>query len=184
VREESEREFIERALLSSLAEQTRGSGTADEEEKDILEATRLVSEREFEESSARVMAASRAEHHGGQPSAEMTLALELSALSDEEVLQRALKQSREVARSPTVHSSSSSSSSSSASVMSHSASLFAREEEELQRALNASMSGYSVPVLQPFDGGGGGGSFYVSNSGGLEEMDEELMRAIEESMRK
>ena len=225
IKEQSEMEYLDRAILSSLSEEAQAQKQqqhyVEDEEEQLLEQAKRASELEYQQqqdqlekellrsaaggagtgSSQRTPTRNTAATTSSQSSSLWT-PQQLSSMSENEVLELALKQSLEEKKLQSV--SFNAATSASAAVTASRAgpqrysdgdiSLYEMNEDEaLQMALNASLrtaDAYTAAAAASAatvssSAGGGGGQFFMSNTGDyLEEMDEELMRAIEESMKK
>lgn len=182
VQEQSERDFVDRAILLSSLSDTGASSTG-------LHTSHGDGVTEQDPYTQR--------------------ALELSNLSEQEALELALRESMQPHASPTRSNASCASSSasygygqagssaaaSSAANGQHHAGNedFQTEEELLQMALQASMEGYHAPIPTASAGVSSAPSYTINigapyaaagpQSDYMEDMDEELMRAIEASLR-
>lgn len=235
VQEQSERDYYENAIISSLASDGKVDDSALTEaallEQVKQESARDARQQEDQRMPNTIEASSNAEgltDHMNQRAGMSTTAVDLARLSEEEALELAMLASLSnqnhhtgtsfQIQSTGANSGSSRSNSSSngvtvvpSAVPNHDMHQFHTEEELLQMALQASMEGYAVPSatwadhnlssatasastsssMRPAPTSGGYainiGAPYVnvaSNNDYSEDMDEELMRAIEASLRK
>jgi len=227
IQEQSERDYYENALISSLAAEGKVDDSALTEAA-LLDLVKQESERDArQEYESTISATNNVEaltHNASQNARMSQTAMDLARLSEEEALELAMLASLTNNNHQSHCGASSSRSenshagvpvaptSTSSNMPSQDMHQFHTEEELLQLALQASMQGYAVPSATWTDHNsanaagsrvaassstaratpGGGyainiGAPYVNinnNSDYSEDMDEELMRAIEASLRK
>ena len=230
IQEQSERDYYENALISSLTAEGKVDDSALTEAA-LLDLVKQESERdarqEHESTSSATYNAEALTHNASQSAGMSQTVMDLARLSEDEALELAMLASLSNNNHQSHYGGTSSSRSdnssagcmpvapattSSSNIPSQDMHEFHTEEELLQMALQASMQGYAVPsatwsdhnsanaaapraassssTVRAAPGGGyainiGAPYVNINNSGDYsEDMDEELMRAIEASLRK
>lgn len=179
IQAESERDYLDHVILKSLADTNQSKSLNDEEEQ-LLQATLLSSAKEIEEKFIQ-----ESKNASDQ---EMELALKLSSLSEEEALELALKESinhsqsnssMQDTRHPNLSVLPNASTTPGSNNYAH-----LSEDELLQIAMQESLQSYQPPASTTSTQSSHQPEHAMMIYGDELDYDEELMRAIQESLRK